>query len=56
MILKNIIKPILIHRERFTRTVKKISKEISEFDDENQSKWFMPDEYKDIDMWKYSFR
>ena len=44
--LNNIEKDLL-------QPIQKISKEISDFDEENQNKWFMPDEYKDIDLWKY---
>ena len=41
--LNNIEKDLL-------QPIQKISKEISDFDEENQNKWFMPDEYKDIDL------
>ena len=32
----------------------KISKEISEFDAENQKDWFIPDEYKNMNIWIYT--
>lgn len=33
--------------------LEKLSTSIEEFDEENQSTWFMPDEYKSIDLHKY---
>lgn len=34
--------------------ISKISKELSEFDDDNQKDWFIPDEYKNMDIWNYT--
>ena len=33
--------------------IEKLSKELSEFDNENQKKWFIPDAYMQMDIWNY---
>lgn len=33
--------------------LEKVTLSVSEFDEKNQCEWFMPDEYKDIDLHKY---
>lgn len=39
--------------EELYTAIDKLSMSIEEFDEVNQTKWFMPDEYKDIDLHKY---